>query len=168
MADAETMSEKQLALWMLNKMRDSEEFLGIIRDARRDGKQDILDTPDYVAKHKARLAPLYQDSDEEPVETSEKTAADAAHVEARDLLSCREELIEKAVAAYLRQRPQQDGDDLPGDWPSTFSAAEAEIEGRTTGVFREGFVAGLADMARREMAREAEKSRDHARDGWER
>ena len=69
MANSE-MDEKQLALWMLNKMRDSEEFLGVIRDARRAGKPDILDTPDYVAKHKARLAPLYQDSVEEPVEAA--------------------------------------------------------------------------------------------------
>ena len=158
MANSE-MDEKQLALWMLNKMRDSEEFLGVIRDARRAGKPDILDTPDYVAKHKARLAPLYQDSVEEPVEAAEEVAAVAEGLKDRDLLSSREELIEKAIAAYLAQHPQGD-DDLPEDWPTTFAAAEAEIEGRTTGAFREGFVANLANLARKEMAREAEKSRD--------
>lgn len=164
MADASTMSEKQLALWMLNKMRDSEQFLGVIRAARRDGKHDVLDTPDYVARHKKRLAKLYQDSDEEPVETSTGAAAVAAHVEQRDLLSCREELIEKALAAYIGQHARG-AEGLPQEWQTTFSLAQAEIEGRISGAFREGFVAGLADMARQEMARETGKSRDQSRGG---
>lgn len=154
------MDEKQLALWMLDKMRDSEEFLGVIRKARRAGARDVLDTPDYVARHKARLAPLYRDSVEEPVEAAEEVAAVVEGLQDRDLLSCREELLEKAIAAYLAQHPQGD-DDLP-DWPSTFAAAEAEIEGRSTGAFREGFVANLANLALKEMAREAGKNRERA------
>jgi hypothetical protein len=161
------MDEKQLALWMLNRMRDSEEFLGVIREARRAGAPDILDTPDYVARHKARLAPLYQDSVEEPLEAAEEVAAVVEGIADHDLLSCREELLEKAIAAYLRQRPKKDGDDLPSDWPTTFSAAEAEIEGRTKGAFREGFVANLAGLARKEMAREAEKARERSQGGRE-
>ncbi len=164
MVDAGKMSEKQLALWILNKMRDSEQFLDVIRSARKTGEPDILDTPDYVARHKQRLAKLYQDSDEEPVETSTGAAAVAAHIEERDLLSCREELIEKALAAYLGQH-ERGAEGLPKDWQTTFALAEAEIEGRTSGAFREGFVKGLADMARQEMAKEAEKSRDKSREG---
>jgi hypothetical protein len=166
MADQGKMSEKQLALWMLNKMRDSEQFLGVIRAARRGGGRDVLDTPDYVARHKKRLAKLYQDSDEETVETPAGVAAKVEHLGKRDLMSCREELIEKALAAYLGQHARG-AEGLPKDWRTTFSLAEAEIEGRTSGAFQPGFVAQLADMARQEMAKEAAKTRDRSRGGRE-
>ncbi len=45
----------------------------------------------------------------------------------------------------------------------TFGFAEAEIEGRISGAFREGLAAGLVGTARREMAKEAGKSRDQSR-----
>ena len=83
-------SDKELALWMLERMRDSEGFLGVIRDARSAGGTDILDTPDYVARHKARLAPLYQGADEETVEVSAAVATLLEKLGARDLASCTE------------------------------------------------------------------------------
>jgi hypothetical protein len=161
-------SDKELALWMLERMRDSEGFLGVIRDARSAGGTDILDTPDYVARHKARLAPLYQGADEETVEVSATVATLLEKLGARDLASCNEELLEKALAAYIAKHPKG-GEGLPSDWPSTFDAARAEIEGRTTGAFKPGFTAELAASARAEMVRQAANDRSHgtARNGRE-
>jgi hypothetical protein len=162
MHDLTKMGEKELALWMLNKMRDSEHFLDVIRAARKAGAPDILDTPDYLARHKTRLAKLYQDSEDDPVEAPQGVAARAVALEKRDLLSSREELIEKALAAYLDQHPRG-AENLPKEWATTFDLAQAEIEGRVTGAFQKGFVAELAQAAREEMAREAAKSRDRSR-----
>ena len=152
--------DKVLALWMLERMRDSEGFLGVLRDARSAGGTDILDTPDYVARHKARLAPLYQGGDEETVEMPETVVALLEKLGARDLASCNEELLEKALAAYIAKHPKG-GEGLPSDWPSTFDAARAEIEGRTTGVFKPDLTVELAASARAELARQAgaDKSR---------
>jgi hypothetical protein len=85
----------------------------------------------------------------------------------QQLLSCPEEIIEKALAAYLQQNPQA-AEAVDDDWPTSFASAEAELEGRTSGAFGPGFLAGLAAAAREERDRlkEAERSRD--RDGRER
>jgi hypothetical protein len=161
MPDPAKMSEKELALWMLNKIRDSERFLDVIRSARKMGTPDILDTPDYVARHKARLAKLYKDGEEDPVEAPQGVAAQVEGLKNRDLLSSREELIEKALAAYLAQHPRG-AENLPKQWASTFELAQAEIEGRVTGAFQKGFVAELAQAGRDEMAKEAVKSRQRS------
>lgn len=162
MPDPSKMSEKELALWMLNKMRDSERFLDVIRSARNAGAPDILDTPEYVARHKARLAKLYQSDEGGPVEAPQGVAAQVEGLKNRDLLSSREELIEKALAAYLAQHPRG-AHNLPKDWASTFELAQAEIEGRVTGAFQKGFVAELAQAARDEMAKEAINSHGRSR-----
>lgn len=158
------MSDQELALWMLEKMRDSEVFLGVLNAARTAGAPDVLDTPEYVARHRDRLKKLYQGEADEDTAVSAGTAASVDELVKRDLLSSREELIEKALAAYLDQHPKgRDG--LPQDWQSTFELARAEIEGRTKGAFHSGFVAELAQAARTEMQRQAEagKSRDRGR-----
>ena len=157
-------TDVELALWMLERMRDSEGFLGVIRAARSAGGTDILDTPEYVARHKSRLAPLYQGADEETIEASDTVVALLEKLGARDLASCNEELLEKALAAYIAKHPDG-GEGLPTEWPSTFDAARAEIEGRTTGAFKPSFTAELAAAARSEIARqaEAEKSRNSGR-----
>ena len=67
--------DKALALWMLDRMRDSEEFLGVIQAARKAGRPDVLDEPDYVARHKGRLAKLYQ-SDEDDEDTIDAPPSD--------------------------------------------------------------------------------------------
>ena len=48
-------TDKDLGLWMLERMQESAEFLGVIRDARTKGKRDMLDTPEYAALHRGRL-----------------------------------------------------------------------------------------------------------------
>lgn len=151
-------SDQELALWMLDKMRDSEEFLGVIQAARVAGKPDVLDTLDYVARHKQRLKRLFQSDDEEPVEVPASLAGAIEEIAARDMLSGREEVIEKALAAYLERHPEV-AKDLPKDWQSTFEAARSEIEGKTHGAFEPGFTASLAAAARQEMERQASAER---------
>ncbi len=101
--------------------------------------------------------------DDEPIPPT--TAAKIEAVLKRDLLSSKEELLEKALAAYLDQHPEI-GKDLPSDWQTTFEAAQAEIEGRTSGAFEPGFMAGLAEQARQELSRqnETDKTRDTGRE----
>lgn len=161
-------ADTELALWMLERMRDSDGFLGVIRAARRAGGADILDTPDYIARHTGRLAPLYQGGPEELVDLPVDVIAKFEAIAKRDLLSCNEELIEKALAAFLAKNPKIAAG-VPADWPTTFDAARAEIEGRTTGTFKPGFTAELAAAARSELDRQAaaEKSRGAERDGRE-
>ena len=161
-----TKSDKDLALWMLDRMADSDEFLGVLRKARVAGKRDILDTPDYIAKHKARLVKLHKSDSEEDTDI---TTASAAWIDAlvkRDLLSSREEFIDKAVAAYVEK---YGADHLLGAEKSMVEAARDEIEGRTSGAFEPGFVEKLAVAARLEMARQNDaltKSQDRGgRDG---
>lgn len=151
-------SDQDLALWMLDKMRDSEEFLGVIQAARVAGTPDVLDTPDYIARHKQRLKRLYQSDEEAPVEVPASVAGVIEEIAARDMLSGREEVIEKALAAYLDRHPEGTKD-LPSDWQSTFEAARAEIEGKTQGAFEPGFTARLAAAARMEMERQASVER---------
>ena len=154
-------SDQALALWMLERIRDSDRFLGVIKAARADGNRDVLDTPDYTARHQERLKKLYQSDTEDETPISSATAAKIEALLKRDLLSSKEELLEKALAAYLEQHPEG-GKDLPSDWQTTFEAAQAEIEGRTSGAFEPGFTAGLAAAARQELSRqnETEKTRD--------
>ena len=153
------MADKDLALWMLERMRDSEEFLGVIQKARTAGKRDMLDTVDYVARHKRRLAKLFQSDSEDDVAASPSTVAKIEAVMRRDMLSSPEEFIEKALAAYIEKHPRG-AEGLTQDWQTTFEAARAEIEGRTSGAFAPGFVAGLAAQARQEMDRQAVSDRD--------
>lgn len=163
----EPKSDRDLALWMLERMKDSSEFLAVLEAARRKGAPDVLDTPDYVARHKDRLKKLYQGSDEEDVGVTSSAAAKMAALAERDLLSSREELIEKAIAAYLAQHPRGT-EGLPREWQSTFDLARAAVEGRVTGAFGATFVADLAQSAREEMARQAEKARARDRGGRDR
>lgn len=158
-------SEKELALWMLDKMRNSEEFLGVLRAARAKGRRDVLDTPDYVARHKGRLKKLYEGDDEETVETPASLAGEIDALVERDMLAGREELIEKAIAAYIERHPEG-SKGLPEGWQSTFELARAEIEGTTSGAFPAGFVSELAAAAREEMDRQvaAERERDAGRE----
>jgi hypothetical protein len=156
-ADHGGKSEKELALWMLDKMRDSEEFLGVLKAARNAGKTDILDTPDYVAKHKGRLKKLYQGDVDDDVDVPSSLAGEVDAIASRDLLSSREEFVEKALRAYIDQHPSG-ADGLPADWQTTFDAARAEIEGHTSGAFEPGFVGRLAEAARQELEREASQS----------
>lgn len=158
-------SDQELALWMLERMKDSADFLGTLRAARVKGKRDILDEPQYVDRHKGRLKKLYQGDDEETVDAPVSLAGTLDQIAARDLLSSREELIEKAIAAYLDTHPKG-AEGLPSGWQTTFDLARAEIEGKSQGAFKPGFVAELAASARKEMAREAEaaRARDQGRE----
>ncbi|MBX9925194.1 MAG: hypothetical protein K2Y05_02445 [Hyphomicrobiaceae bacterium] len=152
--------DKELALWMLERMRDSKEFLNVIRAARSAGGSDILDTSEYVALHKGRLAPLYQGAREDKVELSEEAAAAVAKLTARDLLSGNEELLEQALAAYIATHAKAD-EGLAKDWETTFDLARDEIEGRTNGAFKPGFTADLATAARSELARRVGLDKGH-------
>lgn len=156
-------SEKELALWMLDRMRDSEEFLAVLHAARTAGRPDVLDTPDYVARHKRRLKKLYQSDDEEAVEVPASLATKIEALVKRDGLSSAEELLEKALAAYLERHPKG-LEGLPAEL-TTFELARAEIEGRTAGAFSPGFTATLAAAARSELDRQAtaDKAREAAR-----
>ena len=158
-------SDQALALWMLERMRDSDRFLRVLKAARASGQRDALDTPDYIDRHQDRLKKLYQSETEEEEDIPPTTAAKIEALLKRDMLSSKEELLEKALAAYLEQHAQG-GKDLPSDWQTTFEAAQAEIEGRTSGAFEPGFTAGLAAQARQELSRqnETDKTRDTGRE----
>ncbi|MBX9924951.1 MAG: hypothetical protein K2Y05_01210 [Hyphomicrobiaceae bacterium] len=145
-------------------MADSDEFLGVLRKARAAGKRDILDTPDYIAKHKARLLKLHKSDSEEDTDITTAAAAWIDALVERDLLSSREEFLDKAIAAYVEKYGV---DHLPGADKSIVDAARDEIEGKTQGAFASGFVATLASAARAEFAAETEKSRGQERDGRE-
>lgn len=155
------MSERELALWMLGKMQDSETFIGVLRSARKAGEPHFLDSADIRALHRQRLRQLHEGDDEEIVDIPVTLAAKMAALIERDLLSGPEELIEKAIEAYVERTGERD---LPKERGATIAMARAEIEGRTSGVFHKGFVAGLARAARNEMAREAEQERDRGND----
>ncbi len=160
--DPVNKTDQELALWMLERMRDSEEFLGVIRAARTAGTRDVLDTPGYVARHQGRLKKLYQSDSEDPVESTARLSSVIDELVARDLLSSREELMEKALKAYLDRHPKG-AEGLPAEWQTTFDAARAEIEGKTQGTFEPGFVAALAGAARQELERHATQEKDRTR-----
>ena len=159
-------ADTELALWMLERMRDSEEFLGVIRAARSAGGRNVLDTPSYIARQQARLAPLYQGGSEELVDLPDSVVARLEAIAQQHLLSCNEETVEKMLAAFLVANPKIAAT-VPADWPTTFDMAKAEVEGRTSGVFMPGFAADLAAAARGEIARrtELDKGRGSGRDG---
>lgn len=160
-------SDRELALWILEKMQDSANFLGVIKAARVKGRCDVLDGPDYVERHQGRLKRLHQSDGGDDMPVSPAVAAKIDALVKRDLLSSREELIEKAIAAYLERHPRG-LEELPADWQPTIEAARAEIEGRTSGHFEAGFTAELAAAAREELARQVDASRSAERNGRER
>ena len=96
-----SLPDQALALWMLDRMQDSEKFLGIIQAARTKGRPHVLDTPEYVALHKGRLKKLYQGDDEEAVEVPVALAGKIEAIIKRDMISGVEEFLEKAMAAYI-------------------------------------------------------------------
>jgi hypothetical protein len=162
-------SDSELALWLLERMQNSEEFFAEIRAARIAGKRDVLDTPNDVARHKARLKKLYQADSDDGEETPAALAGLIDEIVARDALSSREELLEKALKAYVEKHPRgMEG--LPPHWQTTIDAARDEIQGKTHGAFEPGFVAKLADAARREIEQQASKdqSRGIGRNGSDR
>ena len=161
------LPDRELALWMLDRMQDSEEFLAEIQAARVKGKPDILDNPDYVALHKTRLKKLYQGGDdEEPFEVPPALIGKIEAIMERDMITSVEELLEKAIAAYVEKHPMK-SQGLPQEWRSTFEAARAEVEGKTSGAFAPDFTAGLAASARTEIDRrhDVDRARDTGRDG---
>lgn len=153
-------SDRELALWMLDQMQESTAFLAMLRAARRKGRRDILDTREDFDPHTKRLAALF-DGDEDVVvgDAPPRLTGVIEEVMARDLLSGREEFLEKALAAYLEQHPRG-AEGLPLEWQTTIEAARDEIEGRTSGAFEPGFVGKLAAAAREEIARSSEHDRD--------
>lgn len=157
---AADLPDKDLALWMLERMRDSAGFLEILRKARAQGRRDVLDTAAYVARHGRRLAKLFQSDTEEDVPAAASAVAAIEEIMRRDLISSPEEFVEKAIEAYIEKHGAKD---LPTEWQSTFEAARKEIEGVTRGMFEPGFIATLATAARIEIAREktAQNARDH-------
>ena len=165
----DTRSDRELALWMLEQMGESEEFLGVLRAARRRGARDVLDTPDYAALHQGRLAKLFQGEEDEnpPVEVPSALGGVIEEIIARDLLSGREEFMEKALRAYLDAHPRG-AEGLPEVWATTLDAARDEIAGRTQGAFEPGFVSNLAAAAREELALEADRTASRNRDGRDR
>lgn len=153
-------TETELALWMLDRMRGSERFLAVIKAARVAGRRDVLDAPDYVQHHRARLKKLFQSGDGDDTPLLPATAAKVAAIMKRDLLSSPEEVLEKALDAYLERGPRGIED---AERRSAFDAARDEIEGRTTGEFKSGFTSELASAARAELARQADLSVDRSR-----
>jgi len=155
------MTERELALWMLEKMKDSETFLNILRKARAEGEPHVLDKADIRALHVLRLRMLHEGDEEETVEVPVSLAGTIAALVERDLLSGPEELIEKAIVAYIERTGERD---LPRFSEATIEMARAEIEGRTQGQFDGRFVSDLAMAARAELALEAEAERAREQD----
>ncbi|NDC59351.1 MAG: SgcJ/EcaC family oxidoreductase, partial [Alphaproteobacteria bacterium] len=109
-----------------------------------------------VARHASRVKRLYQDSEEGEVGVPVSVAAAIDAATARDVLSCREELVEKAIAAYLQAHPRGT-EGLPKDWQTTLALAEQQIEGQVKDAFRDNFVGELAQSERAE--RDQQKDR---------
>lgn len=165
-SDGEPHSDRELALWMLEQMRESEEFLAMLRAARKRGEPHPLDIPDVTQVQQAQLAKLFEgEEDEQPAEAPPRLGSVIDEIIARDLLSGREEFMEKALRAYLDAHPRG-AQGLPLEWATTIEAARDEIEGRTQGAFEPGFVQSLAAAARQEIAQEA--ARTSGRDRGER
>lgn len=162
------MADGALAAWMLGQMRNSEDCIAVIQAARRTGKRDALDEPDYVAFHNNRRRKLYQGDDDDIVDLPASVVAKIKAIMDRDAISSIEEFIEKAIGAYLVQHPLKSAG-LPMDWLTTFAQAEAEIDGHASGAFGPGFVAGLAASAREAIDQMAvqEQERNAGHDGRE-
>lgn len=157
-ADANDM---ELALWMLERMRNSERFLAVIKAARIAGHRDVLDTPDYVELHLSRLKKLFQSGSGDDAPLPSATAAKVAAIMKRDLLSSPEEFLEKAWDAYLELNPRG-LEGIDAERQTVFDQARDEIEGRTSGEFKPEFVSGLAAAARDELVRQADHSIDRS------
>lgn len=155
-----------MALAMVSKLANSQGSLAVIREARQQGTRDVLDDPAYVAKHRQRLKRLYQGDAETPVSLPVPIAKVIEAIMSRDLLSSPEELIEKALGAYLDQHPKgREGVTI--DWPTTAAAARAEIEAGAADRFDAGFAGRLAEAEREERSRVAEKDRANERNDRE-
>jgi hypothetical protein len=154
-------NDTELALWMLERMRKSERFLGVIKAARVAGSRDVLDTPDYVELHRDRLKKLFQSGSGDDAPLSSASAAKVAAIMKRDLLSSPEEVLEKALDAYLELNPRG-LDGIDAERQSVFDQARDEIEGRTSGEFKPGFASGLAATVREELVRQADHSIDRS------
>lgn len=160
-APSMSSSDKELALWMLERMRASERFLGVIKAARVAGHRDVLDTHDYVDLHRKRLKKLFQSAAGDDEDLPPATAAKVAAIMKRDLLSSPEEVLEKALDAYLELNPRGlEGVDV--ERQSLFDLARDEVEGRTSGEFKPGFTGELAAAARNELTQQAEQSMDRS------
>lgn len=151
-------SQKALALAALDRIGESERELSDIRAraARGEGRPGLEAPP-----HLDRVQALYQSETVEMVELPATMVAMMDQLAARDLLSCREEFIEKALAAYIAEHPRGT-EDLPKDWQTTVASARDEVEGRTQGAFGPGFTAALAAVEQREQHRQG-SGRDTAR-----
>lgn len=160
---AATAGDTELALWIVERMRDSERFLGIIRAERRAGNRDVLDTAEYIARHRARLRKLFQSDTDDETPLPPQTAAKMAAIMKRDLLSSPEEVIEKALDAYLQLHPRG-LDGIAADRQSVFDAARDEIMRGTSVEFAPGFTARLASAARDEIARMSERAIGRSQD----
>lgn len=150
-------NDTELALWMLERMRNSERFLDVIRAARVAGGRDVLDTPDYVELHRNRLRKLFKSGSGDDAPLSSATAARVAAVMKRDLLSSPEEFLEKALDAYLELNPRG-LEGIDAERQAVFEQARDEIEGRTSGEFKPDFVSELASAAREELVQQADHS----------
>ena len=161
-----SLPDQALALWMLDRMQDSETFLAVIQAARKKGKPHVLDTPEYVTLHKNRLKQLYASDGDDAVTVPPALIGKIDAIIQRDMISGVEEFFEKAIAAYIEKHPMK-AQGLGNDWQTTISAARAEVEGKTSGVFEPDFMAALATSAREEIDRrvEAERDREAGRDG---
>lgn len=159
----EERSDQELALWLLERMKDSAEFFATVRAARVKGRPDVLDESEHIERHAKRLRKLYQGDGDDTVEAPASLAGAIDEITARDVLSGREELIEKALQAYLDTHPKGAAG-LPMEWQTTFDAARAEIEAKTSGTFEPEFVRNLAQAARQEIEQErlAEQARNAA------
>lgn len=158
-SDTTKATERDAALVMLDRIADSARFLEVIRQARVSGARDILDTPDYVARHKARQKKIYAGGgdDDEPVEVPARLAAMIAALVERDLLAGPEALIEKAIGCYLELHPEKTKG-LP-EVVTTLEATRRDIE---TGAERVQPL--LGDLAAAQRGLDAEhKTRDDDR-----
>lgn len=147
-------SDKELALWMLDRIDASEKLLA----ARRSGSPAEQPDDRNSAFDRRVLETLYRGPDAEDQRLPAALVGIMDAIGNRDLLAGREEVIEKALAAYISRHPNGN-DGLPTAWQTTIAAARAEVEGRTTGNFAPNFVATLAKAARDEMVMEANRER---------
>lgn len=130
---------------------------------RRADRQPCRRLPPLPAVEK-----LYQSPVRETVEVPVELAGLIEAAADKDILSGREELPEKALAAYIEQRGR---DGLPKDWQTILASARNEVEGRSSGDYEPDFLKQVADAGRREQdpqrGREAD-ARRRERDGNDR
>ncbi len=150
--EPDTSSNRAMALWLLDRMDESAQFLGQLRAARHAGVSDMFDRPELITRHQKVLRKLTEDdSDEEPVDLPAALVAKLRALADRDLLSGPGQVIEAALALYIAKRPDL-ARELPPFAPMTPAAARAAIEA-PGGSELEAY---LAEAARDELARERE------------